>query len=139
MPLAVPPESAPVGILIFRQSSQGAETFRDLFEHWRTMRVRNEVVYAQGARIGARICNPQHLVRIHLPLGTEGAADVGDADAHLLGRQIEDGRDGIADAVGILDGGPDRERGAVSVLVLPPGSGRDAALAPGRTVFLQPA
>ena len=31
------------------------------------------------------------------------------------------------------------ERGAVSVLVLPPGSGRDAALAPGRTVFLQPA
>ena len=31
------------------------------------------------------------------------------------------------------------ERGAVSVLVLPPGFGRDAALAPGRTVFLQPA
>jgi uncharacterized membrane protein (UPF0127 family) len=31
------------------------------------------------------------------------------------------------------------ERGAVSVLVLPPGSGRDAALAPGQTVFLQPA
>jgi len=66
MPLAVLPESASVGILIFRQSSQGAETFRDLFEHWRTMRVRNEVVYAQGARIGARICNPQHLVRIHI-------------------------------------------------------------------------
>lgn len=31
------------------------------------------------------------------------------------------------------------ERGAVSVLVLPPGSGRDAALALGRTAFLQPA
>ncbi len=30
-------------------------------------------------------------------------------------------------------------RGAVSVLVLPPGSGRDAALALGRTAFLQPA
>jgi uncharacterized membrane protein (UPF0127 family) len=31
------------------------------------------------------------------------------------------------------------ERGAVSVLVLPPGSGLDAALALGRTAFLQPA
>src|SRR5207237_491085 len=64
----------------------------------------------------------QHLVRVHLALGTERAADVGNDHAHALGGQTEHARDHVALAVRTLDRRPHGQHTGLGVVV-----GEDAA------------
>ena len=59
----------------------------------------------------------QHLLGIDRALGAEAAAHVGHHHADLLGRQLEDGGQRIAQRVGVLRGGPHGERARVRVVI----------------------